>query len=82
MNIKLINAHYLKSYEIKLFFVDGKETIVDFNDFLNNSGNPEIRQFLNLDKFKSFKIKDGELMWGNFELLFPIHDLYQGKISA
>lgn len=80
--IKLTSAKYLQNYEIKLLFEDGKEVIVDFYSFLNKSGNPEIKNYLNLEKFKNFKLENGDLMWGDFELLFPIQDLYDGKISA
>ncbi len=80
--LKIKSASYVKNYELRILFQDGKEVNVDFYDFLKSSTNPHIRDYLNLEKFKSFQIKDHDLLWGDFDLLFPIEDLYTGKISA
>lgn len=80
--LKIKSASYVKNYELRIIFQDGKEVNVDFYDFLKSSTNPHIRDYLNLEKFKSFQIKDHDLLWGDFDLLFPIEDLYTGKISA
>lgn len=80
--LKIQSATYVKNYELRITFQDGKEVNVDFYDFLKSSTNPQIREYLILEKFKSFKVKDYDLLWGNFDLLFPIEDLYSGKISA
>lgn len=29
---------------------------------------------------KKFKIEFGDLVWGNYEMCFPIWDLYEGNI--
>jgi hypothetical protein len=81
-NLKIKSAKYIKNYELMITFQDGKEVNVDFYDFLKTSTNPQILEYLRLEKFKSFKIKDNDLQWGDFDLLFPIKDLYNGKISA
>ncbi|MEA9356601.1 DUF2442 domain-containing protein [Bacteriovorax sp. PP10] len=80
--LKIKSAIYIKNYELLITFQDGKEVNVDFYDFLKSSTNPQIRDYLILEKFKAFKIKDHDLLWGDFDLLFPIEDLYSGKISA
>ncbi len=80
--LKIISVTHLQDYKLKITFLDGKESTVIFFDFLNSTTNPGIKDYLRLEKFKSFQIKDGELMWGDFDLLFPIIDLYEGKISA
>lgn len=80
--LKIKSATYIKNYELLITFYDGKEVSVDFYDFLISSTNPQIRDYLNLEKFKSFKVKNNDLLWGDFDLLFPIEDLYSGKISA
>lgn len=80
--LKIKSAEYIKNYELLITFQDGKEVNIDFYDFLNSSTNPHIKDYLILEKFKSFKIKDCDLLWGDFDLLFPIEDLYNGKISA
>ena len=80
--LEIVSIIYLHDYVLKITFKDGEIREIDFYDFLNSSTNTEIRTYLDLKKFKSFKNKDGELMWGDFDLLFPIQDLYDGKISA
>lgn len=81
-NLKIKSAKYIKNYELMITFQDGKEVNIDFYDFLKTSTNPQISEYLRLEKFKNFKIKDHDLQWGDFDLLFPIEDLYNGKISA
>ncbi len=80
--LSIVSAEYLHDYLIQIHFADGVKKDVDFSGFLNSSTNPHIREFLNHEKFKTFKILNGQLMWGDFELIFPITDLYSGKISA
>ena len=80
--LKIKSAKHIKSYELLIVFHDGKEVMIDFYDFLNSSTNPQIRSYLELEKFKSFKVQNNDLLWGDFDLLFPIQDLYLGKISA
>jgi hypothetical protein len=32
------------------------------------------------NKFKNFKIIDGNLNWNDYDLIFPVADLHEGKI--
>jgi hypothetical protein len=82
MNIiyKITKVEIVKDYTLKISFSDGVVQIIDFGKFLKKSNHPEIKKFLDLKKFHSFNLKSGELMWGDYELLFPIADLYEGKI--
>ena len=80
MSIKIIKAEYLKDYRIKLLFSDNRIQIVDFKAFLENSQNPTTRKYLNIERFKEFKIEFGDLIWHDYELCFPIIDLYENAI--
>ena len=80
--IKIISAEYQRDHIIKVKFSDGLEKAINFHSFIKNNSNPNIQAYLNLEKFKSFQVKEGDLMWGDYDLLFPITDLYEGKISA
>lgn len=79
--IKVTNAHYLGDFKIGIEFSDGTYQEVDFYPFLSNSHHPEIRKFLDEKLFKQFEVKDGNLNWNDFDLIFPVWDLYQGKIT-
>jgi hypothetical protein len=74
-------AQFTGDYAIKLIFTDGTEQQVDFGPFLENSQHPAIRKYLDINRFKSFKIVDGNLNWNDYDLIFPIADLYDGKIK-
>jgi hypothetical protein len=47
---------------------------------LSQAGLPSIRQYLDENKFNQFKIVDGNVNWNDYELIFPVEDLYAGKI--
>jgi hypothetical protein len=76
-----MNAKYTRDYKIELEFNDGKVQIVDFGPFLNLSGHSEVRKYLVLDEFKKFQIIDGDLDWNDFDLTFPIWDLYMNRLT-
>lgn len=73
-------AEYVKDYIIRLCFSDGKERIIDFKPFFRKSLNPMIRKYLNLSEFKKFCVEYGDLFWNDYDLCFPIADLYDGSI--
>ena len=79
-NIGIENAIYVNGYQIKIRFSDGKLSIVDFKNFLQGNNHPEIKKYRDIDLFKDFKIIDGNLNWHDHKLIFPISDLYNGKI--
>ncbi|MDP4579129.1 MAG: DUF2442 domain-containing protein, partial [Saprospiraceae bacterium] len=64
----------------RIFFNDGVCKLVDFKLFLENSSHPAIKKYLDEFKFKQFLILDGNLNWNDYDLIFPIADLYQGII--
>ena len=79
--INIINANYLGGYSIELEFGDGKCQKVNFEPFLRKALHPEIRSYLNQDKFTQFRVEYGDLVWGDYELCFPVKDLYANQIS-
>ncbi len=78
--IEINNAQYLKNYKIELLFNDGRRRVIDLGDFLKKAKNPMTRKYLNKNNFKKFKIEYGDLIWGDYEMCFPIWDLYEGRI--
>lgn len=79
--IKIESAEHVGAHKLHLFFSDGKEQLVDFGPFLENSLHPDIKKFLSPKNFKRFTIENGDLMWGDFDLIFPIMDLYENKLD-
>jgi len=79
--LKIDSAKYLSDYAIRIKFNDGNEKIVDFKPFLSKSLHPSIRKYLDENKFSNFSLTDGNLNWDDYDLIFPISDLYKGWIE-
>lgn len=80
--LKIDSAKYLSDYAIRLFFNDGTEKLVDFKPFLSKSLHPSIKKYLDEKMFSNFRLTDGNLNWNDYELIFPIWDLYNGKLES
>jgi hypothetical protein len=81
MVLKLDKAEYLDGYRIKLTFQNGETRTINFHKFLEHSQNPSTKKYLSIEKFKEFKISYGDLVWNDYELCFPIADLYEDTIT-
>ncbi|MCX6251089.1 MAG: DUF2442 domain-containing protein [Bacteroidetes bacterium] len=80
MVISIEKAEYLKDYLIQFTFSDGIIRIIDFSSFLKKARNPMTRKYLDKNLFADFSIEYGDIIWNNYELCFPIWDLYEGLI--
>jgi hypothetical protein len=80
MVISIISAEYTGEYKVKLTFSDGVIREIDFAAFLNDAKNPMARKYLDKELFRNFKIDYGDIIWNDYEMCFPIWDLYEGKI--
>ena len=80
MYLRVKEASYVPRYKVDIKFNDGTRRVVDFAPFLKTAQNPMFTKYRRLTQFKSFHIRHGDLMWGDFEMIFPIDDLYRGKI--
>lgn len=79
--LKIDTAKYLSDFAIRLNFSDGANKVVDFKPFLLKSIHPSIKKYLDEERFSSFTIVDGNLNWNDYDLIFPIWDLYNGNID-
>lgn len=79
--ISIEKAKYIEEYKIYLLFNDGKENILDFKDFILKSQHPDIKKYKDLNLFKKFNLEYGELEWNDYDLVFPVYDLYKGSIE-
>ncbi|MCX6582956.1 MAG: DUF2442 domain-containing protein [Candidatus Aminicenantes bacterium] len=80
MALAIIAAVYIKDYKIRLVFSGNEERVIDFGPFLKVSINPMTRKFLDINEFRKFKVEYGDLIWNDYEMCFPIMDLYEGDI--
>ncbi len=80
---KIINikkADYLNDYKISFEFNDGIKKTVDFENFIFSSAHPDIKKYQNKKLFQKFNLDYGEIEWNDYELVFPVYDLYKGRI--
>ena len=78
--VDIVRAEQVADYQLALTFSDGAQRVVDFGPFLRSSRNELIRVHLEPAKFANFRIEDGDLIWGDFELCFPVADLYENRL--
>ena len=79
--LSIKEARYVDDYQIYMKFNDGKENIIDFKSFIFKSHHPDINKYKNIDLFKRFNLEFGEIEWNDYDLSFPIYDLYKGEIQ-
>ena len=78
--LSIEKVDYVDGYKLLLTFNDAKKVVVDFGRFISNSAHPEIKKYRDLDLFKSYTLREGDLEWNDYELAFPVYDLYQGAV--
>jgi len=78
--LSVVEARYIGDFAIRLTFNDGRKKLVDFKPFLEQAIHPAIKKYLDENQFKNFQIKNGNLDWNDFDMCFPIMDLYKNTI--
>ncbi len=79
-HLSVTEACYIGDFAIRLTFNNGHRKLVDFKPFLEQAKHPAIKKYLDENQFKNFQIKDGNLDWNDFDMCFPIEDLYKNAI--
>jgi len=78
--LELTEAKSIAGYKLRLVFNDGTKRDMDFSPFLRQAQNPMLTKYRQLWNFKKFHLHYGDLMWGDFEMIFSIDDLHRGEI--
>ena len=78
--IDIVEAKSVGDFQLALQFSDGVKRVIDFGPFLKKASHPDIRKYLDPQLFAGFVIEGGDLVWNDYELCFPLGDLYEGKI--
>lgn len=79
--INIVSATQAGDYSITIEFDDKTVQTVDFGPFLKRSRHPDVRAYLQPERFASFHVTYGELVWGDYDLCFPVIDLYRNCIE-
>lgn len=70
---------YLGDFVLLIHFNDGTSQKINFKSFLFTSHHPDIRKYQDETLFLNYAITDGDLQWNDYELCFPIEDLYENQ---
>ena len=74
-------AHYLNDYKVQIIFNDKKKKVIDFGEFLQTHRHSVFNKYKRIENFKKLKIDERNIVWGeNWDLIFPIDQLYAGKM--
>ena len=79
--INVVAAQQTGAYCLRLLFDNSTSKDVNFEPFLAHSHHPDIRAVLDPKRFSRFRVQYGELVWGDYELCFPIMDLYHNTLE-
>ena len=74
------NAKHIKSHILEITFSDGYVNCVDFAPFIFSNGHPDYEKYKSEKTFLAFEIIDGNLNWDDYTMIFPVEDLYKGKL--
>jgi hypothetical protein len=79
--IEITEAKYLGNFVVDIRFNDGSTHLVNFRPFLESSVHPSIRKYLDEERFRRYRLVDGNLNWNDYDMIFPIADLHDGVIA-
>lgn len=81
VTINIVAAEHVGDFRIRLRFDNGIEQTVDFKPFLTHALHPDIRAWLDPARFTTFRLEYGELVWGDYDLCFPVIGMYRNQIE-
>ena len=79
--VRIAAVRHVSGHKLGIRFDNGHVSAVDFGPFLKASPHPSIRAYLDLKRLKNFTVENGMLHWNDFDLVFPMADLYEGRIT-
>ena len=67
---------------VRLSFSDKTSQVVNIGEFIQKHPHPQYNKYLDPRKFRTFKLEEGNIVWGkNWDLMFPIEQLHRAKIA-
>lgn len=82
-DITVSDAKYLHNLTLEVVFNNGVKREVDFSLFFDDNKISYLDKYKSVNNFKKFKIEEGNVVWGkDWDLIFPVKQLYTGKIKS
>lgn len=63
--LHVVKAEYIADYRIKVSFNDGVTAFADFREAIQKDVRPIIRNLLDLNLFRDFKVQANTITWSN-----------------
>jgi hypothetical protein len=79
--VSVQNVRHPGGCRLEITFSDGHIQKIDFVPFLQQA-HPELRKYLDEEKFVQFSVEHGNLIWNDYEMCFPIEALYTGTLGV
>lgn len=79
--INIVSVAHLGSHRLRLEFDDATVQVVDFEPFLQRPTHPDVRAYLDPGRFAAYQLVHGELIWGDYDLCFPMAALHANQIE-
>ena len=77
--MKVLSAKYIDDYKVEIIFDDKKKNIINFLPAIKS--NPVCKKYLDISKFKKFKVDQGNIVWGNnWDMIFTLDRLYNNTL--
>lgn len=76
----VVSAVYLGGHKIDLGFSDGARRVVDFMAFLRRFNHPDYDLYLDEGNFKNFVLRDGNIDWNDYHMIFTVDALHSGEL--
>ena len=73
-------AKHLTGHILEIEFSDGHFERVDFAPFIFSVGHPDYEPYKSVEGFLRFEIRDGNLNWDDYTMIFPVEDLYRNRL--
>ncbi len=75
--MEVTSAKYIEDYKVEVTFSTGRTKLIDFK---NRFKKYAPRRWMDINKFTSFKIEEGNIVWGkNWDVIFSIGNLARGR---
>lgn len=78
--ISIVSAKIVAELTLNITFDDKHSINVNFSDFLNQTKLPDLIKYRKKENFKKFKLVNGNLIWGDYEMMFPLNSLYLNEL--
>jgi hypothetical protein len=75
--MKAVSVKHIEAYKLEVMFSNGKNRVVDMENFILNARNPMTAQFRDVELFKQARIERGNVTWLDNEMDISGESIYK-----